>query len=67
LAVAALVLPILISVVLGTSRLLGAMSDEAGSLALNRVALGAAVFWAVDLIVLLIVLALIAVDAPHED
>jgi hypothetical protein len=63
----ALFLPIAIVLLLAVALLLGAMQDEAGQFALNRIALGLGVFWALDLIGLLIVVALESlVDDDNE-
>lgn len=66
LVVAALVLPIVICVVLGVARLLAAMQDAAGAAALDRIALGVAILWVLDLIALLIALGVNVVAAPIE-
>jgi hypothetical protein len=53
-----ILLPIIICVVLGTSALLASMGDVNGGDALQRVALGCGILWAVDLICLVLVLAI---------
>lgn len=54
----ALVLPIAICVILAVSLLLGAMDDPLGGNVLKYIALGVGIFWAVDLICLVLVQAL---------
>ncbi len=56
LVIAGLVLPIVVAVTLAAARLLVAMQDTAGGAALDRVALGAGIVWAIDLISLVVVL-----------
>ncbi len=63
----ALFLPIAIVLLLAVALLLGAMQDEAGQYALKRVALGLGVFWALDLIGLLIVVALQALAGDGNE
>ena len=58
LAAAALLLPILTVVLVGTARLLAAMQDLAGAAAVDRVALGVGILWVTDLIALVIVQAI---------
>ena len=54
----ALTLPVLLVVLFATGRLLAAMGDAGGELALDRAALVLTVLWGFDLHCLLIVLAL---------
>lgn len=56
LVIAALALPIVISVLVAVGRLLAAMQDAAGAAVLDRLALAGGIVWAVSLIVLVIVL-----------
>jgi len=51
-------LPIAVLLVWGTGELLGAMGDVIGRVVLRRVALAGGLFWAIDLLGLLLVLAL---------
>jgi hypothetical protein len=62
----ALVLPIVTLILLGTSRLLSAMDDQAGAGVLDRLALAAGVLWAIDLVVLVIVQGLHTLGPPHN-
>jgi hypothetical protein len=54
----ALLLPIAICVLAGVGALLGALGDSSGAFVLGRTALGVSIFWAIDLIGLIIVLAI---------
>jgi hypothetical protein len=47
-----------IAIVVGVGRLLGAMGDEAGALALDRTALALGILWAIALVCLLLALAI---------
>jgi hypothetical protein len=62
----ALLLPIVLCVVLGTSALLTAMGDVAGGSILQRMALGCGMLWAIDLICLVVVLAVNGMKDPDE-
>ena len=66
LLVAALLLPVAISVVLGTGRLLATMEDSAGAAVLDRVALALAIIWAVNLIAILLALVANSLGGPPE-
>jgi hypothetical protein len=68
LLVGTILLPIAIAVILGVAALLSAMGDTAGGGVLQRVALACSIVWALDLICLVLVLAIRAVndhDGPH--
>jgi hypothetical protein len=58
LAVAALLLPILTVVLVGTARLLSAMQDAAGAMVVDRLALGVGILWVTNLVVLVVVQAI---------
>ena len=58
LLIGALVLPVVISILLGLSSLLGAMGDGSGRAVLGWIALSAGVLWALDLIALVLVQAI---------
>jgi hypothetical protein len=58
------VLPLAIVVCLGVGRLLAAMQDEAAAIALDRVALAAAIVWAIDLLCLLLAIGINALGPP---
>ena len=64
LAAAALLLPILTVVLIGTGRLLAAMQDAAGAAAVDRVALGVGILWVTDLVALVIVQAIHTTSGP---
>ena len=66
LVVGGLVLPIVVTVTLATARLLFAMQDTAGGAALDRVALGAGILWAIDLVSLVVALGIDALP-PRSD
>jgi len=66
LLVAALLLPIAISVILGTGRLLGAMADPEGAVVLDRVALALAIVWGVNLVSLLLALGANSLGGPPQ-
>jgi type VI protein secretion system component VasK len=66
LLVATILLPITICVILGVAALLNAMGDVAGGGVLQRVALACGIFWAIDLICLVLVLAIRAVRDHDE-
>ncbi len=54
LVTAACVLPVTIVVVMGVGRLLGAMEDAPAAAVLDRIALGAGILWAIDLLCLVL-------------
>ena len=58
------VLPLAIVIVLGTSRLLAAMQDAAAAMILDRIALGVAIVWSVDLLCLLLALGINTLGPP---
>ena len=62
----ALALPIIFIVLLGISRLLDAMADPVGALAIGRIALAVAIVWVIDLVLLVVAQALSSlVDRPE--
>lgn len=61
-----LVAPIGIALVLGVARLLGAMGDAAGAAVLERIALGAGILWALDLVCLVAALGFNSLSGPDE-
>jgi hypothetical protein len=61
---ATLFLPIAEMVMLGLARLLTAMGDETGALALDRIALGGGALWLLALIALVVVVALQTLVPP---
>ncbi|HWL75373.1 MAG TPA: hypothetical protein VNQ74_16010 [Burkholderiaceae bacterium] len=62
----ALALPIIFIVLLGISRLLDAMADPVGALAIGRIALAAAIVWVIDLVLLVVAQALSSLlDRPE--
>lgn len=65
LAAAALLLPILTVVLIGTARLLAAMQDGPGSAVVDRIALGVGVVWVTDLVALVIVQAIHSAGPPE--
>jgi hypothetical protein len=58
LTAAALILPVAISIVIGTAALLGAMDDAVGAAVLRYVALACGLAWVIDLACLVVVLAI---------
>lgn len=66
---AAIVLPITIAVLCGVGSLLGALGDASGSQAIGGVALACGIIWVLDLICLVLMLALNAlqVGVPGRD
>jgi hypothetical protein len=64
LVAAACVLPLAIVVMVGAARLLDAMQDAAAATVLDRIALGAAIGWLVDLLCLLLAIAINALGPP---
>jgi hypothetical protein len=65
LAAAALLLPILAVVLIGTARLLAAMQDAVGAAVVDRIALGIGVVWVTDLVTLVIVQAIHSAGPPE--
>ncbi|MGD9721783.1 MAG: hypothetical protein AB7O59_05155 [Pirellulales bacterium] len=63
LTVAAIV-PVAIVVIVAVGWLLGAMHDEAGAWAAQRVALALGVVWVIDLVCLLVALAINTLEPP---
>lgn len=69
LVLAAIALPIVVCALIGIARLLGAMADAGGALAVDRVALACGILWIVDLLLLVIVLGINSLgnqDGPPE-
>jgi hypothetical protein len=66
LVIGALALPVVISVLLGVGRLLGAMGDAAGAVVLDYVALAGGIVWIVFLVCLVVVLGIIALGRHQE-
>lgn len=62
----ALLLPIALCVVLGLAQLLAALQDAAGARAVRYAALGLAVVWVVDLIVLLLTHVVVTLDVAER-
>jgi hypothetical protein len=60
----AVVLPIVAMVVIGAARLLAAMRDVGGAAVLDYAALAVGIFWAVDLVLLIVLLAIDRLDPP---
>ncbi|MEX2113744.1 MAG: hypothetical protein WD845_11195 [Pirellulales bacterium] len=60
------VAPVAIAIVVGVARLLGAMDDAAGALALERVALALGIVWAISLVCLLLALAINVLGPPEH-
>lgn len=58
------VLPLAITIVLGTGRLLAAMQDTAAATVLDRIGLGIAMIWGVDLLCLLLALGINTLGPP---
>jgi len=67
LALGAVLLPILVTVLMGLAALLSAMSDTGGAHVVGRLALAAGILWLLDLICLTIAQALLALGGPPED
>ena len=64
----ALALPIVILVLWGISRLLDAMADPVGAVAVGRIALAATIVWILDLVLLVVAQALATLlDRPRSD
>jgi hypothetical protein len=66
LLVAALLLPVTICVVVALAALLAAMRDSLGGTALRYVALGGGVLWVVDLIAIVLLQAIDALNRPDD-
>jgi hypothetical protein len=66
LVIAALTLPIVISVLIGVGRLLAAMGDAAGAAVMDYVALAGGILWVVLLACLVIVLGILALGRQEE-
>ena len=66
LVTAACILPVAIVVVVAVGRLLGAMDDAAGALALDRVALALGIVWGIDLVCLLVAMAINGLEPPDR-
>lgn len=62
----AAVLPVAIAIVLAVGRLLGAMKDEAGAAALDRIALAIGILWAINLICLLVAQGINSLGPPSD-
>jgi hypothetical protein len=62
----AILLPITICVVFGLAAVLVGMGDAVGGAVLYRIALGCGVFWVIDLICLVLVLAIGTLRGPDE-
>jgi hypothetical protein len=60
------VLPVAITIVVGVARLLTAMGDEAGALALDRTALALGILWVIGLVCLLLALAIHILGPPER-
>jgi hypothetical protein len=60
------VLPVAIAIVVGVGRLLSAMGDAAGALALDRTALALGILWAIALVCLLLALAIQILGPPEK-
>jgi hypothetical protein len=66
LIVAGVLLPITVCVVLGVAALLVQMGDVVGGAVLHWIALAGGIFWIIDLICLVLVLAIGALPGPDE-
>jgi hypothetical protein len=62
----AVVLPIVAMVVIGAARLLAAMRDAGGAAVLDYVALAVGIFWTIDLVILVVLLAIDRLDPPNR-
>ena len=67
LVVAAVLLPIGLSVVLGVASLLGQMGDTIGGCVLHRIALAGGILWIIDLICLVLALAIGTLRGPDDE
>jgi len=67
LLVAGLLLPVAICVIVALAALLTAMQDAAGGAALRYVALAGGVLWIVDLVAIVLLQAIDALDRPDEE
>jgi hypothetical protein len=66
LVVAGVLTPITLSVIVGVAALLSQMGDTCGGSVLYRVALAGGIFWVVDLICLLLLVAIGSLSASRE-
>ena len=66
LLLAACVLPVATLVVVAVGRLLGAMADEAGAAALDRIALALGILWVIDLVCLVLAQAINTLGPPDS-
>jgi hypothetical protein len=64
--VAAILLPVTISVVFGVASLLMKMGDSTGGGVLHRISLGFGILWAIDLICLILVQGIGSLGGPDE-
>ena len=62
----AIILPIAICLILGVAALLSAMGDTVGGGALRWVGLGCGIVWALDLILLVLVLSINSLSEPDD-
>ena len=67
LVVAGLLLPVAISIVIALASLLSSVGDPTGGTALRYVALAAGVLWIVDLVAIVIVQAIDALERPDDE
>jgi hypothetical protein len=67
LIVAGLLLPVTISIVVALASLLSSIGDQAGGTALRYVALASGILWVVDLIAIVLVQAIDALDRPDDE
>ena len=61
----AIIVPMIVLLLLGAGKLLAAMGDLVGAAWLDRLALAGGVWWAIDLVLLLVVLGVNAIDRPE--
>ncbi len=64
LVVAALILPVGVSVLVGLARLLATMGDASGGVALNWIAFACGILWVLDLVCLVLVQAINSLGGP---
>jgi hypothetical protein len=67
LVVAGLLLPVAISIVVALASLLSKLDDPTGGVALRYVAMAGGVLWIVDLIAIVLVQAIDALDRPDDE
>jgi hypothetical protein len=67
LLIAGLLLPIAICVVVALAAMLTAMQDTTGGAVLRYVALAGGILWVVDLVAIVLVQAIDALDRPEEE